>query len=200
MLIDFRERGGEGEGKGNIHAREKYWKVASPTCPSWGLNLQPRHVPWLGIKPTTFWFTGPCSNQLSHTSQGCSFTFVKPNQFLRNLFLVSWELFESTLKPGVDGLPWYYVWFRLSLPLPCSNTYTIHKKILVGFQKSLSSLSPYHISESWSEGSTLGLDGSVSAGANPRGEGAQCSPLPSPFPSLSVWTLWAKEGRNWQIW
>ena len=30
------------------------------------LNLQLRHVPWLGIEPTNFWF----SKQLSYTSQG----------------------------------------------------------------------------------------------------------------------------------
>ena len=31
--------------------------------------LQPRYVPWLGIKLTTFWCMRRCSNQLSHTSQ-----------------------------------------------------------------------------------------------------------------------------------
>ena len=30
----------------------------APYC---GPGLQPRHVPWLGIKPTTLWFTGQCS-------------------------------------------------------------------------------------------------------------------------------------------
>ena len=34
--------------------------VASCTWPDWELNLQPRHVLWLGIEPTTFWFTGQC--------------------------------------------------------------------------------------------------------------------------------------------
>ena len=27
-------------------------------APTWGSGGQPRHVPWLGIKPATFWFTG----------------------------------------------------------------------------------------------------------------------------------------------
>ena len=27
-------------------------------APSWGPGLQRRHVPWLGIKPVTLWFTG----------------------------------------------------------------------------------------------------------------------------------------------
>ena len=35
-----------------------------------GTKLQSRHVPSLGIKPTTFGFTGSYSNQLNHTSQG----------------------------------------------------------------------------------------------------------------------------------
>ena len=26
--------------------------------PNWAPGLQPRHVPWLGIKPATLWFTG----------------------------------------------------------------------------------------------------------------------------------------------
>ena len=29
--------------------------------PYWGPGLQPRHVPQLGIKLETLWFTGPCS-------------------------------------------------------------------------------------------------------------------------------------------
>ena len=27
-------------------------------APNWGPRLQPRHVPWLGIKPVTLWFAG----------------------------------------------------------------------------------------------------------------------------------------------
>ena len=30
-------------------------------APNWGSGLQPRHVPWLGIKPATLWLAGPCS-------------------------------------------------------------------------------------------------------------------------------------------
>ena len=29
--------------------------------PYWGPGLQPRHVPWLGVKLATLWFTGLCS-------------------------------------------------------------------------------------------------------------------------------------------
>ena len=47
------------EGKGG----EKRGRETS-TCgclsrgPHWGPGLQPRHVPWLGIKPMTLWFAG----------------------------------------------------------------------------------------------------------------------------------------------
>ena len=64
MLIDFREKGREGE-----REVEKYQSVASHMCPDLGPNPQPTHLPWLGIPPVTFWFMGQCSNQMSHTSQ-----------------------------------------------------------------------------------------------------------------------------------
>ena len=70
MLIDFRERGREGGRKISI---------ISHTHPDWGLNLQPRHAPWPGLKPATFQFTGHHSNQPSHTSQGISSTFKSWN-------------------------------------------------------------------------------------------------------------------------
>ena len=49
------ERGEEGEKEREriINVREKHRSVVSCTCPDWGTNLQPRHVPWLGIKPTS---------------------------------------------------------------------------------------------------------------------------------------------------
>ena len=68
-MVDFREGKGGREWESNIDA-EKHRSVASPISPDWGPNLQPRHIPWPGIKPVTFWFTGRCSNQLSHTGQG----------------------------------------------------------------------------------------------------------------------------------
>ena len=38
--------------------------------PDQGLNLQPKYVPWQGIKPPASWRMGQCSNQLNHTGQG----------------------------------------------------------------------------------------------------------------------------------
>ena len=49
----FRERGREGERKG-----EKHQCVVASCPPYWGSGLQPKHVPWLGIKPVTLWFSG----------------------------------------------------------------------------------------------------------------------------------------------
>ena len=48
---------------------EKYWLVASHTCPKWGLYLPHRYVPWPEIEPATFWCMGWCSNQLSHQAR-----------------------------------------------------------------------------------------------------------------------------------
>ena len=49
--------GGEGRER-NINVQEKYQLVASWTSPIWEPGLQPRHVPWLGIEPATFWAAG----------------------------------------------------------------------------------------------------------------------------------------------
>lgn len=68
MLIDSNEKGRERERERAIanmqtligcllHAADQGW------------NLQPRRVPWLGIKPATSPRTGRCSDQLSHTDQ-----------------------------------------------------------------------------------------------------------------------------------
>ena len=69
MLIDFRERGREGEREKNIGMREKHWLAVSHMHPNQRPNPQPRDVPWPGIEPVTFQFTGQCSSQLSHTGQ-----------------------------------------------------------------------------------------------------------------------------------
>ena len=61
FFIPFRLTGREREK--NIDVREKHQLVVSCThlecgdhmCLDQGLNLQPRHVPWLGVEPTTSW-------------------------------------------------------------------------------------------------------------------------------------------------
>ena len=54
VLFIFRERRKEGEREGEKHQ----CVVASHVPPNWGPGLQPRHVPWLGIKLAMLWFTG----------------------------------------------------------------------------------------------------------------------------------------------
>ena len=53
----FREGEGRRKRERNIYVQEIHGLVASH-APNWGPGLQPRHVPWLGIKPVTFWFAG----------------------------------------------------------------------------------------------------------------------------------------------
>ena len=52
-LFIFRKRGGEGK-----RGRETSMCGCLLHAPSWGPGRQPRHVPWLGIKPVTLWFAG----------------------------------------------------------------------------------------------------------------------------------------------
>ena len=50
------KRGREGEREGE----KNQCVIASHTCLNWRPNLQPRHVPWLGIELVTFCFAGQC--------------------------------------------------------------------------------------------------------------------------------------------
>ena len=54
MFVDLREEGNgkERESKRNTDVREKHRSVSPCTYPNWGLNLQPRYVPRLGIEPS----------------------------------------------------------------------------------------------------------------------------------------------------
>ena len=55
-LFIFRERGREGEREGEKH--QCVVPLARPLLGAGRSGLQPGHVPWLGIKPVTLWFTG----------------------------------------------------------------------------------------------------------------------------------------------
>ena len=44
-------------------------------APYWGPGPQPRHVPWLGIKPATLWFAGWCSIHWAIPARACSLNF-----------------------------------------------------------------------------------------------------------------------------
>ena len=54
----FGERGRVGEREEEKHRCARDTWIGCLSCaPYWGPGLQPRHVPWLGIKLETLWFT-----------------------------------------------------------------------------------------------------------------------------------------------
>ena len=56
--------------------------------PNWGPSLQPRHMPWLGIKPASHWFTGWYSVHLAIPAR------VLNTKFGADLFPYSLSHFE----------------------------------------------------------------------------------------------------------
>ena len=116
----------------NICVRERHCMVAFHVHPDWGLKLQPRYQPWLGIKPLAFWCTGQCCNHLRHTGQdlknSLNFTYsylyivmstrrvkAKKKKKKKNP-LSHWRF----LYPHIEALPWrlfliltqaYVYWF-----------------------------------------------------------------------------------------
>ena len=58
ILFIYFQREGKG---GRKRGRTTSMCGCPPHAPHWGPGLQPRHMPWPGIKPVTLWFTGQCS-------------------------------------------------------------------------------------------------------------------------------------------
>ena len=67
-LFAFREKGGEVEKEGEEHRSEKHQPVTSCMHLDRGPNLQPRHMPQLGIKPAMFCFAGDAQPTEPHQS------------------------------------------------------------------------------------------------------------------------------------
>ena len=70
--------------------REKEWErninvQLSLACPPWGPGLQPRHVPWQGIEPATFRFTGWHSIHWATPARAISFFLTAHIQFTLSL-------------------------------------------------------------------------------------------------------------------
>ena len=61
-------------------------------CPNWGPGLQPRHVPWLGIKPATFWLEG--WHSIHWVTSARALNFLRKEGYL-GVYL---ELFKALFK------------------------------------------------------------------------------------------------------
>ena len=95
-LLLERGEGREKERERNNNVREKHWLGASHTCPDRGSNLQPRHVPWLGIELAAFYLVEQCSTNwatpfraiiwiLMHMLPHC---YIGPNVYSINMYWV----------------------------------------------------------------------------------------------------------------
>ena len=98
-----REEGREKERERNINV----WLPL--TCPHQGPGPQPRHVPWLEIKPMTLWFTGQHSTHWTTLARAsfCIFGFLYFScsviwycfQYCRELTLLSVALLNKVTSP-----------------------------------------------------------------------------------------------------
>ena len=120
LFIAFRERGkGERQRERERERGKSIWErnidwLPSCMCPKWGPNLQPRYVPWLEIKPTTFQSTGQCSNQMSHTIQDSLLIFCRVFLHLCSSGILLCSLVYLALVQGNTGLiKWVRVCYQL---------------------------------------------------------------------------------------
>ena len=94
-LFIFRQRGREGERR-----RETSMSGCLLCAPSWGPGLQPRHVPWLGIEPTTLWFTAqhsihwatPARTELHSFLWLNKISYIFIDRIFVYLFICGWTL------------------------------------------------------------------------------------------------------------
>ena len=92
FIVYFRERGREGEREGEKHWCERETSIGCLLyAPDWEPNLQPRHVPWLGIELATFlsarWHQSTEPHQLGHL-----LFLLKSYLYLKKKKLLTWEI------------------------------------------------------------------------------------------------------------
>ena len=78
ILFIYSQREGERDGEKHQCVRETLIRIASCTRPTQGPNRQPRHVPWPGIEPATFYFAGWCSTNWPMSVRGSFHSFLNP--------------------------------------------------------------------------------------------------------------------------
>ena len=112
------EKGERREKKGEKHWCERKTLIGyREYTPLPGLNPQPRHVPWLGIWPTIFWFMGQHFNQLSNASQGNWVVFYYWVVWVLYIFWVSVPFQMHNLQI-FSSVPWLVFHF---LDMICST-------------------------------------------------------------------------------
>ena len=102
-LFIFRERGRVGEREGEkLRCGRDTWIGCLSQAPSWGPGLQPRPVPWLGIKPATFWFASLPSTHWATPAravwilyQANYLTLFPYDSFLEMFLISSFERYSS---------------------------------------------------------------------------------------------------------
>ena len=75
--------------KGEKHQSTRGTSTGCPLhTPNRGPGPQPRHVPWLGIKPVTFWIAGQHSVHWATPTRAENFIFTKLHvMYERNIYL-----------------------------------------------------------------------------------------------------------------
>ena len=145
----FREKGREGEREGEKHQSVRETLIGCLLhAPNWGSGLQPRHMPWPGIKLVTFWFTGQCSIHWGTPARPrprpwlflfflcftCSYPILR---LLIEIILGSWENILRHKKIQLPNLLIHWRHFPLSFS---HSVLCMHKNILLQHINSLHSL------------------------------------------------------------
>ena len=130
---DFRKGGKKGE---------KYWCEKETSIdflsyvPRLGLNPQPRHVPWLGIQPMTFWSAGPHSNQLRHTGRAQKSTFyVFHSLFQLVPFLtLFWYTFPNFMRYIYHTWLWTFLFLVFLLYICKAYKFSLRPDLVVSYK------------------------------------------------------------------